>query len=243
MSSAINRGRRRFCGVCSSSAAALVAGLPRSVDSATATPMIRYTRTRLVRPKSLPLHTTDLEIGVNYIFLYPFRSTPCFLLDLGRPLTDSVELTTREDMTYVWRGGVGPNRSIVAFSAICSHRMNHPAPEVSFISYHGPGHHEPTDRGVIHCCSEDSIYDPAQGARVLSGPAPEPLAAIDLEWDAQTDTLYAIGATGGTLFDRFLTKFAFRLAMDYGSRKYRLPVAERSVVRTLETFSHSTIVC
>lgn len=52
--------------------------------------------------------------------------------------------------------------------------MTHPGPDASFISYHPAGRHEPEDRGVIHCCSENSIYDPFNGAQVLSGSAPDP---------------------------------------------------------------------
>lgn len=234
--------RRRFVGFCASSAAA-VAALPRMARSDEPVEVQSYGRARLVQPDGQPLKAAALEARTNYIFHYPFASTPCFLLDLDRPITGSVELSTREDDQYVWRGGVGPNRSIVAFSAICSHRMTHPAPEVSFISYHPAGHHEPEDRGVIHCCSENSVYDPSNGCRVLSGPAPEPLAAIDLEYDADTDTLTAVGASGGTLFDRFLTKFGNRLRITYGDPDFRQRVGARTEVVTLDAFSRSRTEC
>jgi len=42
---------------------------------------------------------------------------------------------------------------------------------------------------VIHCCSEHSQYDPAEGARVVAGPAPQPLAAILLDHDPASDAL------------------------------------------------------
>ena len=42
----------------------------------------------------------------------------------------------RQDGTgYAWQGGVGRERNIVAFSAICAHKLAYPTREVSFIRY------------------------------------------------------------------------------------------------------------
>jgi len=243
MMASFDRSRRRFCGFCATSVAAMSAALPRALEAGERPLLKRYNPVRLVRPQGEQLRIDRLVPGVNYLFQYPFASTPCFLIDLGRPVAEPVELETREHQPYVWRGGVGPNRSIVAFSAICSHRMTHPAPEVSFISYHPAGHHDPRQRGVIHCCSENSVYDPAAGARVLSGPAPEPLAAIELEYDDGNGTLMAVGASGGTLFDRFLHEFRFRLAIDYGEPGYRRHVRERTPVVTLDEYTRRPYEC
>ena len=83
--------------------------------------------------------------------------------------------------------GVGPNKSIVAFSAICAHQLMYPTAAISFIGLRSGGHGEPAH--VIHCCGDNSRYDPLQGARVIDGPAPQPLAAVLLEWDASSDQL------------------------------------------------------
>lgn len=240
MSRTVDRDRRRFCGACASTAA-LATGLPRLLQAAERT-VTEHARVALMSSPEVPLRARELQQGVNYIFHYPYVCTPCFLLDLGRPLTEPVQLQTREDRRYTWKGGVGPNHSIVAFSAICSHRMTHPSPETSFISYHGAGHHAPEGRGVIHCCSENSIYDPAAGARVLSGPAPEPLAAIELEYDRESDTLTATGATGGTLFERFLARFGDRLAIEYG-QGYEQPIGGHAEVVTLDAYSDVRTEC
>ena len=191
-----------------------------------------------------PLQLSSLQAGTSYVFSYPYVSTPCFLLDLGRPLRDSVQLETRDGAPYQWQGGVGPRHSVVAFSAICSHRMTHPSPQVSFINYR-PQESEPgpSGVGVIHCCSENSIYDPATGARVLSGPAPEPLAAIALDYDPASDTLNAVGAYGGTLFQQFLDKFESRLALEYGGSRFSAPAGEATTVMTLEEFSRVQTHC
>ena len=121
----------------------------------------------------------------------------------------------------------------MAFSAICTHKLSHPAKAVSFINYR----HEPVSfrdqqeqlvkrSGVILCCSEKSAYDPAKGARVLGGPAKQPLCSILLEYDDAEDGLYALGSYGGEMFDRFFQQFAARLQLEWGTSDVR-----RSVVR------------
>lgn len=243
MSDAPRWSRRRFMGLC---AAGLVAmgGIPQLLRAAAA-PREDFPRVRLIHPDGRPFHSADLVPGRNYVFSYPYVSTPCFLLDLGRPLQAPRRLETREGRAYTWPGGVGLRQSVVAFSAICSHRMTHPAPETSLISYHAHEHGGPDGQGagVIHCCSDNSVFDPAEGARVLEGPAPEPLAAIDLRYDFRDDGLSAAGAHGGVLFERFLETFGPRLSLSFGPDRYDRPVGETSVVQTLEDYSQRPYYC
>jgi hypothetical protein len=70
---------------------------------------------------------------------------------------------------------------------------------------------------MIHCCSEHSKYDPAAGARVMGGPAPQPLCAILLEHDRAGDPLFATGTLGGEMFNTFFAKYDLRLALEHGS--------------------------
>jgi len=203
-----------------------------------------YSRTQLTDEDGRPLRAASLIAGRNYIFHYPFESTPCFLLNLGRPTVRDVQLKTEDGTTYQWAGGVGPGRAIVGYSAICAHRMSYPTPQISFISYR----EKSTASGVmrantIHCCSEHSEYDPAAGAKVVGGPAPQPLSAILLEYDPNSDGLYAVGTLGGEMFHAFFAKFEFKLALDYGSGKTRSPVAERTVVMRLEQFCKQQVRC
>ena len=79
---------------------------------------------------------------------------------------------------------------------------------------------------TIHCCSEHSEYDPASGARVLNGPAPQPLSAILLEYEPGTDGLYAVGTLGGELFNAFFAKYELKLELDYGSGRAKQRVAD-----------------
>ena len=196
------------------------------------------------------LRLDDLEVGENYVFHYPYVTTPCFILNLGKPALPQDGLEMDDGRKYSWRGGVGPQRSVVAFSAICAHRMSYPTPTVSFINYR----HEPTAytnheyrlarrEQVIYCCSEGSVYDPAEGCRVLGGPAPQPLAAVDLGLDEATGELRALGMYGGDMFERFFEKFGFQLALQSEISDIRAPVGEDTEVVRLSEYSSNSNVC
>ena len=229
--------RRDFVSFCvASAAAAATPGL-----AADAQPRL-YSRARLVDAGGRPLLGKEIPPNRNLIFHYPFAATPCFLLNLGRPAAASARLKTVDEKVYEWHGGVGAGRSIVAYSAICAHKLTYPTREISFISYRT----EKTARNrfsyVIHCCSEHSQYDPAQGARVVAGPAPQPLAAILLEHDAKTDELHAVGTLGGELFNEFFDKYAFRLQLEHGAAA-RAAVNGACVVETLDNYCRQQVKC
>jgi arsenite oxidase small subunit len=202
----------------------------------------RYARTQLVDVHGRPLQSAQLALETNYVFLYPYASTPCLLLRLARPVRPSTELKRQDGNAYAWQGGVGRERTVVAFSAICAHRLAYPTREVSFIRYQRDA--SPTSAAqVIHCCADHSVYDPAQGARVVSGPAPQPLAAIVLEHDPVQDLLYATGTVGAEQFDAFFDKYQLKLALEYGEGRARNAVAETAVVRELANYCRNTIQC
>jgi Rieske Fe-S protein len=226
--------RRDFVKFC----AASVVATP--VLAADARPRL-YARARLVNEKGTPLLAKAIPARQNLIFHYPFAATPCFLLNLGRPAADSVQLKTAGNDSYEWKGGVGPARSVVAYSAICAHKLTYPTRDISFISFRAektPGNRH---AAVIHCCSEHSQYDPAQGGRVLAGPAPQPLAAILLEHDPATDELHAVGTLGGEMFNDFFQKFEFKLAMEHSGP--RAPVAGSALVQPLENYCKQQVKC
>jgi arsenite oxidase small subunit len=77
----------------------------------------------------------------------------------------------------------------------------------------------------------------------VSGPAPQPLAAILLEHDAKSDTLHAIGTLGGELFNAFFDKYDFKLAIDYGSSQTRKPAASSTAVKELAHFCKQQVRC
>ena len=231
--------RRAFIKICAATAAI---GVEPALAARDLQPRF-YSRAQLINEKGQPLKADSLAVGRNYLFHYPFEGTPCFLLNLGRPTRQRVQLTTEDGGSYRWPGGVGPNQSIVAYSAICAHRMSYPTRQISFISYHDRSSATSATRpNVIHCCSEHSEYDPASGARVVGGPAPQPLSAILLEHEANTDALYAIGTLGGEMFNAFFSKFEFKLALDYANRP-RNRVSGQTVVLELQHFCKQQVKC
>jgi len=220
-------------------ASALAASLPAT--PADASPRF-YSRARLVDPAGRPLSARSLAANRNFIFHYPFAGTPCFLLNLGKPTKASAQLKTANKQTYEWPGGVGANHSIVAYSAICAHRLTYPTREISFISYRGEKSIGSKFSQVIHCCSEHSQYDPSEGAKVVAGPAPQPLAAILLDYDPNSDGLYAVGTLGGELFNEFFTKYEFRLAVDHRGQA-RAAVEGSCVVKELTEYCKQQVKC
>jgi len=226
--------RRQFNSLCS----ALLAGAASSHSRANEL-TVHYPASRLVYQDDTPVTLDSLVAGKSYIFSYPYVTTPCFLMRLTRsaPANGS------------WPGGIDTDNSVVAFSAICSHKMSHPAKPISHIAYrpqvvsfydaNGKKH----DRdGLISCCSERSVYDPSSAGEVLSGPAPAPLAAIVLKANAG-GLVSAVGSTGPDQYQRFLTKFGFRLAMEYGITDIQARTGQTVVVVPAEEFSSQQILC
>ena len=229
--------RREFVSFCVASAAAAAA----PAVAADSQPRL-YSRARLVDAKGAPILGKSIPPERNLIFNYPYAATPCFLLNLGRPAAAATHLQTANKQSYAWHGGVGASRSIVAYSAICAHKLTYPTKDISFISYRAEKSARNRFGSVIHCCSEHSQYDPAEGARVVAGPAPQPLAAILLEHDSGTDQLYAVGTLGGEMFNEFFDKYAFKLEMELGNGA-RDSAGSACVVRPLEDYCRQQVKC
>ena len=233
--------RRGFLQVCAGCA---VLGASRADAAAGETKPRAYSRARLIDERGKPLRASSLVAGRNYIFHYPFQSTPCFLINLGKPTVQNVSLKTENGAAYAWPGGVGAQRSIVAYSAICTHRMTYPTRQISFISYRERSTAGAAARAnTIHCCSEHSEYDPASGARVLAGPAPQPLPAILLEHDAASDGLTAVGTLGADLYNAFFAKYEVRLELDYAGGRARQRIDDTSVVTELASYCKQQVRC
>lgn len=214
--------RREFLLACSTS---LLAAMAASPLSANPTPTIkRYQASILSDEQGKPIRANSLKPLTNYLFHYPFVATPCLLIDMGRDV-----------------GGVGKRRSIVAFSAICSHKLAYPAKEVAFIRFQEKASkHSEAER--IHCCADHSVYDPSAGAKVVSGPAPAPLAAIALGYDAKTDQLRALGTAGVEQFEAFFAKYDFKLSMEYGGRA-RQEAAASTRMQELSLYCRNVAQC
>jgi len=227
--------RRGFIKFCAASVAA--AGTCEVAADARAQ---LYAKARLIDEKGAPLRASAIPVNRNLIFHYPFAATPCFLLNLGKSVKPA-QLKTVAGQPYEWHGGVGAARSVVAYSAICAHRLSYPTKDISFISFRAEKSARNRIANVIHCCSEHSQYDPAEGARVVAGPAPQPLAAILLEWDSASDEIHATGTLGGEMFTEFFDKFGFKLQMEHGSP--RATVAGTCVVQELDNYCKQQVKC
>ena len=233
--------RRGFVQSCSAGAAGLAA-LAASAPAWSANMRPKaYAPALLVNERGDPLRSADLVPQTNYVFHYPYEATPVFLLDLGKPALPRALSTGAHD-AYSWPGGVGPRRSIVAFSAICAHQLVYPTRDVSFISFRKTRAQRGVQDGLIHCCAENSQYDPARGAEVLAGPARQPLCAVLLSHDPRADSLTAHATLGGELFDEFFRKYQMKLSLDVGVRAHNA-VAGRAVVRELSKFCRNSIQC
>ncbi len=229
--------RRAFIKFCAASAA--VTGGP--AIAADARPHY-YQKVKLVDEKGAALGAGSVPANRNLIFHYPYASTPCFLLNLGKPAKASARLKTVDERSYEWTGGVGPRHSLVAYSAICAHKLTYPTRDISFISYRAEKSPHNRFAAVIHCCSEHSQYDPAEGARVVAGPVPQPLAAILLEHDPASDELYAVGTLGGELFNEFFAKYEFRLTAEHGDKAHAA-VTGSCVVQELDHYCRQQVKC
>jgi arsenite oxidase small subunit len=163
-----------------------------------------YPRAMLVDERGSPLLASRLAPHTPYCFMYPYVSTPCLLIDLAEVIAP------REVAGDPRPGGVGPGRSIVAYTAICPHEWSHPEPEFSPVYYVAPGQRAVLAGGrdrLIVCCSHGSVFDPAAGGAVEQSPARVPLASILLEWDAASGGLIATGVSGPVSFEQFFASF------------------------------------
>jgi len=199
--------RREFLAECSSAAlcsfAAALAGGEAMANTGPAPggqARRSYPAALLVDERGAPFNGRSLQPRTNYLFHFPFVATPCLLIDLARDV-----------------GGVGLGRSIVAFSAICSHQLAYPAKEVSFIRFQAKAStHSEAER--IHCC------------------------AIELSYDAKTGNLTATGLRGTDQFDAFFRKYDFKLGMEFGGRARDL-VGRTSQLQELTRFCRNVAQC
>ena len=236
--------RRSFVKACGAgvSCAALAASLPHALSEAAAS-MRRYPRVLLTNGSGQPLQASALTPGKQWIFAYPFKATPAFLINLQAPVEPVDGLVTETGEPYRWPGGVGPAQTVVAYSAICAHKLAHPTPSLSYISYRPARAAEDPPAGLITCCAENSRYDPARGAAVINGPARQPLATIVLEHDPSTDALYATGTVGGERFNQFFDEFSLRLELEYPNGDATEMADARATATPLEAYCDNVMGC
>ena len=233
--------RRGFIKVCASVAALSLPPLFLK-DIAIGGTFKRYKKALLVDGEGKPLDPSRIEEGKEYIFFYPYRSTPCMLINTGKKV-EPATLKLESGETYRWEGGVGPDKSIVAYVAICTHQLSFIRPDNTFINYYPPGTKSgivKRDR-VIQCCAHLSVFDPEKGASVIDGPAKDPLPAVVLS--VEDDRMYAVGILGKDLFADFFDAYRSELKEIHGTFRKAKQKVERCEVVELNTYTKNLIRC
>ncbi len=153
----VDLGRRRFLkgGGAAAAGAAAAAVLPMKAARATPGARVKYPSSRLA-------NLADLKENEPFEVAYPDEDAPGVLLKLGKPV----------------EGGVGPDRDIVGFTAVCPHK-GYP------LSYN------PADRS-FNCPGHYSRFDPEAGGQQIWGQATQNLPQYVLRVDAKGD-IYAEG--------------------------------------------------
>ncbi len=108
----------------------------------------------------------DVQEGKPVNFYYPLLGRKSLLVDCGC----NVE------------GGVGPNKSIVAYSMFCTHLGCSVALD--------------RESEMLVCECHQTVYNPKQSGRVVEGPAPSNLPMVSLDIDGSTGDIYAVGVAG-----------------------------------------------
>lgn len=123
-------------------------------------------RTTLPYPHKVVTRTRELKVNVPVSFNFPDAASPCTLIKLGRTVP----------------GGVGPDKDIVAYSALCTH-MGCP------VSYD-------TATRAFRCPCHYSTFDAELSGQMICGQATEDLPQIVLRYDAKTDAVTAVAVEG-----------------------------------------------
>jgi Rieske Fe-S protein len=160
--SRIDLNRRGFMKACGA-VAALAAAAGRPAQPAFA--LEDAPRLKLVDKAGAPIKAGALQPHTNYVFLYPYVSTPCLLLRLGGVTPRDIKMTDREKAAYVWPGGVGKDGAVVAYSAICAHLLSYDSPQTSFLTYSQARSNLSGRERAITCCAHASAYPRAGPSR------------------------------------------------------------------------------
>ena len=232
--------RRGFVKLCAGSAALAMANWDQAVLAAG---FEAFPAAKLTNKIGIPLKAAEIPVGEALVFAYPVAGVPCFLINLGERASKADAAMKNEDGDYAWSGGVGPNGRIVAFVAICTHQMSYPQPEVSYLRYAASGSELAGAPGRIVCCAHASVFDPAEGAKVVSGPATMPLLPIRLVYDPVSDELVADGIMGMSYIKRYFKTYKADLNARFGAGGYRQEVGAKSACVPLSQYSGVVPAC
>ena len=236
--------RRGFIKICGGTAA--LAGLQATyLETICAAEVKSFNRVKLVDEQGNPLKAAQLTKEEAYIFHYPYRSTPCFLINLAAKPAEAMTMQA-DDGDYKWPGGIGPNGALVSYSAICAHQLSYPSKEHSPIHYTGKTRSALAGgAGMIVCCEHERVYDPSQGGKmvVTTKEATQPLLATVIEHDPATDEIYATGVAGGLLYDEFFRSYKRVLLAEYGPGGAKTEVADTAPAVLMSKFTGGIDQC
>lgn len=122
--------------------------------------------TTLPYPRDVIAKLGDLTVNEPLHFTYPDSRSPC------------VVIRKEGDV----KGGVGPEKNVVAYSTQCTH-MGCP------VNYD-------KEAGTFKCPCHYSIFDPDNAGQMVIGQATENLPRIVLEYDEAEDAILAVSVDG-----------------------------------------------
>jgi Rieske Fe-S protein len=158
-----------------------------------------FQKALLVDKDGNPFKLSSLKPHEPFVFAYPFAATPNILVNVDAELAP-VDVKMPGGKNYRWPGGVGPRKSVVAYTSICPHAYSYAAPNLGAMGYYKPeGNRGPR----MVCCAHLSAFDVTRGGEVRGGSAPHALAAVALEYDLAKDEAHAVGFLGNPQFDEF----------------------------------------
>src|SRR3990172_314586 len=193
-----------------------------------------YTRVLLTNESKEPFRASDIKKNENYIFFYPYHNIPVLLLNLNET-AEPLKIESEAGQFYTHPGGVGANKSIVAYVAICTHEFVRPNPNETLIKYYPRGETSALYGGdnVICCCAHGSAYDPSTAGKVLQTPAEYPLTALEFECDSKSDYIYAKALIGWNPPFKEIFK-------EYGAGRL---IAENTPVKKLSDYTKKIVRC
>jgi len=169
-------GRRDFLKYAATASAVLaVAGVGVIAESITNGPNAPPEGAPTSFPRVLVGTLSQLHVNTPVSFNYPLDDEPNLLVDVGQAA----------------EGGVGPNKSIVAFSNICQHLG-------CVYDFVPPDGAPPCNsdykaaEAMGYCCCHGSQYNFLEDGKVVGGPAPHPVPMVTLEIDS-AGNIYATG--------------------------------------------------
>ncbi|RUR33919.1 arsenate reductase (azurin) small subunit [Vreelandella andesensis] len=158
--------RRNFLKLTGSSAALGTLSLSPIAQAQQESPSSPAGSTTLPYPRDVVAQLSELSVNQPVYFNYPDDRSPCVLIRKGREI----------------KGGVGPDRDVVAYSTQCTH-MGCP------VNYD-------QEAETFKCPCHYSIFDPDNSGQMVIGHATESLPQIVLEYDEAEDALLAVSVNG-----------------------------------------------